>query len=86
MEIAIVIFKRWDLIEEIKEKDDIRLFEITWSNKRYLFPKLLKEVGMGVPDLRGCLISELMWSHTRGIEGRKPRGPSSSIMKKLKWL
>jgi hypothetical protein len=29
MEIAIVIFKRWDLIEEIKEKDDIRLFEIT---------------------------------------------------------
>lgn len=60
MEIAIVVFKWWELIKKIKEKDNIRLFEITRSNKRYLFSEILKEVGMGVLDLRGCLISELM--------------------------
>jgi len=86
MEITTIIFKCSGLIKEIKEKENIKLFEITRSNKGYLFLEILKEVGMGGSDLRVCLIIELMSLLIRGIEARKPHGPSSSIMKKLKSL
>ena len=86
MKITAIIFRRRGLIKEIEEKDDIKLLEITRINKGYLSLEILKEIGMGVSDLRVCLIIELMSLPIRGIEVRKPHGPSSSIMKKLKWL
>jgi nucleoside-triphosphatase len=44
MLIATVAFKGSGLIEEIKKRDDVRLFEVTQKNRNSLLTEILKEV------------------------------------------
>jgi nucleoside-triphosphatase len=45
--IATIALKGSGLIEEIKKRHDIKLFELTKSNRDALLPDILKEVGIG---------------------------------------
>jgi nucleoside-triphosphatase len=44
MLIATVAFKGSGLIEEIKKRDDVRLFEVTQKNRNSLLTEILKEL------------------------------------------
>jgi nucleoside-triphosphatase len=45
--IATIALKGSGLIEEIKKRHDIKLFELTKSNRDALLSDILKEVGIG---------------------------------------
>jgi nucleoside-triphosphatase THEP1 len=45
--IAAIALKGSGLIEKIKKRQDIRLFEITQKNRDALFSEILKEVKIG---------------------------------------
>ena len=46
--IATIALKRIGLIAEVKERQDIRLFEITKKNRDSLFSEILKEMEIGI--------------------------------------
>lgn len=55
--IATIALKGSGLITEVKQRQDVRLYEITIKNRELLFPEILREVADGNPPLvEGCVI------------------------------